>query len=137
MKTCTDCKEKKPTSEFNIHESKCKPCKAAWTKENIPYDPERRKRYYRNTWRFKLYGITREQFNSMNTGQCDICAHEFSRAYIDHNNVTGKVRGILCQQCNAALGFFMDDPEIILKAAAYLYERGYNTTEGTNDRVEI
>ncbi len=39
---------------------------------------------------------------------------------IDHNHETGKVRGLLCQKCNAGLGMFLDNVEFMLKAVAYL-----------------
>jgi len=40
--------------------------------------------------------------------------------HVDHNHTTGKVRGILCQQCNQAIGLFKDNIFIIEKAAEYL-----------------
>jgi hypothetical protein len=40
--------------------------------------------------------------------------------HVDHDHVTGTVRGVLCFTCNAALGQLQDDPEIIRRAADYL-----------------
>jgi hypothetical protein len=39
---------------------------------------------------------------------------------VDHNHVTGKVRGLLCNQCNRAIGMLKDDAALLRKAADYL-----------------
>lgn len=39
---------------------------------------------------------------------------------VDHDHLTGQVRGLLCQPCNLALGHLKDDPERILALADYL-----------------
>lgn len=41
-------------------------------------------------------------------------------AVVDHDHVTGKVRGLLCRQCNSALGFAGDNPERLERLARYL-----------------
>jgi hypothetical protein len=40
--------------------------------------------------------------------------------HIDHDHITGKVRGLLCTQCNIALGMTHDDPGLLTKLAEYL-----------------
>jgi hypothetical protein len=75
--------------------------------------------------RIRRYGITVEQYDAMyaaQDGACYICGEpEIGRALsIDHDHITGKVRGLLCSNHNRALGLLADDPELLLKAHAYL-----------------
>lgn len=55
---------------------------------------------------------------------CEICAAPRSvhgkRTCLDHDHTTGRVRGLLCIQCNVLLGAAEDDPEILIAAAHYL-----------------
>ena len=39
---------------------------------------------------------------------------------IDHNHVTGEFRGVLCKQCNRALGMFHDSEKVLQNALEYL-----------------
>src|SRR5690606_33401686 len=73
------------------------------------------------------FGLSRDDFDRMmdaQYGECCIChrpAEESSkRLAIDHDHETGRVRGLLCQKCNCALGLFRDDPGIVMAAAVYL-----------------
>lgn len=51
---------------------------------------------------------------------CDLCGEFAENKNIDHDHFTGKVRGMLCQSCNTALGKFKDDIELLEKAIKYL-----------------
>ena len=42
--------------------------------------------------------------------------------YVDHCHETKKIRGLLCHQCNVALGHMNDDPQRLEKAISYLKE---------------
>lgn len=58
-------------------------------------------------------------------GFCDICATDkpctrWGTFQIDHCHRTGRFRGMLCENCNKALGLFDDDPATIRQAARYL-----------------
>ena len=79
----------------------------------------------------KKYGITPEQYYVMfeaQNGNCAICGINQSqfvkKLYVDHSHKTGKVRGILCVNCNMLIGHAMEDPEILNKAIAYLKSYG-------------
>jgi|ERR1700689_1341081 len=127
---------------------RCKTCNAAiaarWHSEK-QQDPEYREQKNRRAvaWRAankgeklrranknanlkQLYGITLEQFEAMLAAQrnrCAICLRRFTNArdtHVDHNHVTGVVRGILCTSCNNGLGRFRDDPAVLRRAARYL-----------------
>jgi len=41
---------------------------------------------------------------------------------IDHNHVTGTIRGLLCHNCNTGLGQFKDNPKLLRRAIKYLKE---------------
>lgn len=68
-----------------------------------------------------------EQFNDMHTqsgGCCAICGEFFGdTSDIDHCHATGVVRGLLCHNCNVAIGHFKDSTENLLKAVEYLNAR--------------
>jgi hypothetical protein len=57
-------------------------------------------------------------------GVCAIGKHRSDRRlYADHCHTTGKLRGLLCSNCNTGLGFYHDDVDRLLAAAAYLWCR--------------
>ncbi len=69
------------------------------------------------------YGLTLEDYHqrySEQNGQCLICESPQELLDVDHDHTTGKVRGLLCNQCNTALGLLKDSPDVLLKAVAYL-----------------
>jgi len=82
----------------------------------------------------RLYGLTEEGYERLLKGQnsgCAICGSSDpgGRLYkrcrikhfnVDHDHKNGKVRGLLCQKCNRALGLLDDSPERALKVAQYL-----------------
>lgn len=52
-------------------------------------------------------------------GVCAACGTA-EATQVDHDHVTGRVRGILCLHCNAGMGAFRDDPRLIYQAIDYL-----------------
>lgn len=78
----------------------------------------------------KRYGLTLLQYGQMVARQGGVCAicgraewHKIkgtvSRLKIDHDHATGKVRGLLCNECNRRL-FHLEDPAWTKKALSYL-----------------
>jgi hypothetical protein len=95
---------------------------------------EEKKEYYinnkenvRNRVLKRLYNITQEQYNELfnkQNGCCAICKKHQSilkeKLNVDHNHLTGKIRGLLCTKCNRSLGNFNDDANILDNASNYL-----------------
>lgn len=68
------------------------------------------------------YGLSRSDMTIMHEaqeGRCRIC-EEPKELCVDHDHETGAVRGLLCHQCNRALGGFRDSIEILRSAILYL-----------------
>ena len=53
---------------------------------------------------------------------CKICDEYMYKKCIDHDHATGKVRGMICQNCNVLLGHAKDDIDILQKCIKYLNE---------------
>lgn len=75
------------------------------------------------------YGMTLADYDRMLTAQgggCGICGSDGQKGrwsgllHVDHCHETGKVRGLLCDSCNLALGKFKDDPNVLRRAAEYI-----------------
>jgi hypothetical protein len=45
---------------------------------------------------------------------------KLERMHLDHCHQSGQVRGVLCRNCNVALGLMADNPERLRRAAEYL-----------------
>lgn len=94
-----------------------------WRKKN----PERYRAQHKKDarkLRLKRHGLTEEDYNelfSKQNGMCAICMRVPSRRLdIDHDHQTGRVRGLLCNPCNQALGLLQDNPLIIKAALQYI-----------------
>ena len=79
--------------------------------------------YAANWSRQKRYGVTPQQWAVMKLTGCEICGIKEGKLCIDHDHVTGVIRGVLCHSCNSSIGHFRDNPELLRKAAIYLEER--------------
>jgi len=52
--------------------------------------------------------------------KCAICEQPMKKVCVDHDHKTQKVRGLLCQTCNIAVGLLHDDVNIFINAVGYL-----------------
>ena len=79
------------------------------------------------------YGLTEQQIDSIGKDQgwvCKICSMSLleldsigrKKLSVDHCHKTGKVRGLLCTQCNRGIGHFQDNPDLLERAVSYLRE---------------
>ena len=125
MKRCPDCREWKPPDEFprnrrmrDGRHAYCKPCHNARCRET-------RERLYGGSRHYHLkrrYGIGSAEVDALIERQgnvCPICGRE-GPEQVDHDHATGKVRGVLCFNCNGGLGQFRDDVDALSNAIGYL-----------------
>lgn len=120
-RTCRRCGTVRDITEFypygknNGRRHICIPCKQAEHKH------AHATRNYARRW--KLLGIRRSDYEfgyRSRGGRCDICRTVHPTLCVDHDHVTGTIRGLLCNNCNAGLGFFADNAEWLQRAATYL-----------------
>ena len=111
----------------------CKACDAYRVGIHIKgLEPKVIKERRRNAQYKAYYGITLLEYNIMLEKQdncCYICnTHEdthIKNLFVDHCHSTGKVRGLLCSNCNAGLGMFKDNTKLMENAIKYLQEKDH------------
>jgi hypothetical protein len=82
----------------------------------------------RRTGLLRKYGLTEDDYSLMLASQnyaCAICKStdpndRWNRFHVDHCHKSGKVRGLLCTQCNTGLGKFYDNIDSLSEAIRYL-----------------
>ena len=58
-------------------------------------------------------------------GKCELCGGVSARAlHMDHNHLTGKIRGFLCHNCNLGLGLFKDNVDVLTRAIIWIQQDG-------------
>lgn len=133
MRTCNVCGEEKLLSEYYInnkgyHHGKCKKCYVK--KQQEKYCPEKK----RDENLRRCYGISLDQYNQMlveQKGVCKICGTDdpggrqsgrgtVDNFYVDHCHTTKKVRGLLCNTCNRAMGYIGENVNTLEQMIKYL-----------------
>ena len=127
-KQCTKCLHTKSLIDFPKNSKGkygrgqvCKKCSAEYA------DKYRQENY--NKVYAKKFNISEEEVQTLlEKHSCEICGKApkaVKRNSIDHCHITGKVRGLLCDDCNTALGKFKDNPTIIQSAIDYLKKHAH------------
>ena len=136
MKICSRCKIEQDVREFRKHKSTkdrlnshCRSCERLSTKQ------WRLNNLHKKTaqeWRYNLkrnYGITPKDYETLLSNQnnvCGICKLKCisgRKLAVDHCHYTGKIRGLLCCNCNRGLGLFKHDISILDNALQYIMDR--------------
>ena len=139
---CIRCESVKSVSEFYhrkrmyattglpIRQTHCKSC----TKErsNLRRESTLLREQDKDKSRISRYGIGTEEYNRMYIKQkkvCKICKKrrpqtrkngEINDLHIDHNHVTGRVRGLLCTYCNNSLGMLEESIGRFFRSIIYI-----------------
>ena len=79
----------------------------------------------KNAYLLREYGISHKEYNILVKNQNNLCAicikEELGKSLaVDHCHKTGKIRGLLCSDCNRAIGMLKDDITILRNAIEYL-----------------
>ena len=129
FKICNTCGAARSVEEFSADKQKrdgvrgtCKPCRNAETRRRYGDDQHRARQQSLSRSRKYLYGLTTvdyEAFMAARGNRCEVCS-SVGPLCIDHDHATRQLRGVLCKNCNNALGLFKDTPEYLRRAAAYL-----------------
>ena len=125
-KHCPGCRQVKPLEDFHRaarqsggRASYCKPCKRA-------RDDERRLQ--------REYGVTSQQLAVLvakQGGKCALCRERLAR-HVDHDHLSGVVRGVFCFRCNSGLGQFADRIDLLGMAIHYLRGSTYQRARVTD-----
>lgn len=88
----------------------------------------------KNNRLLRNYNISLEIYNKMfndQNGCCSICKKhqsEFKRSLcVDHNHITGKVRALLCSNCNKAIGLLNENIKALEESIKYIKHHEKNT----------
>ncbi len=143
FKACVQCGQ---TTSKHVGKGKCLVC----SRRNL--EARHKEQKYDRRKLLKRYGLTLEDYDRMwavQSGRCAIC-RECSPSklvmrgtklqhvlHIDHDHDTNKARGLLCSQCNRALGQFRDDPRLLIAALAYLETHGKSVMPTSEAKITL
>lgn len=140
FKVCSRCKTKKPSSCFGRDKrrtsglrSHCNDCRRNYRNSERGQESRKRERPRPQNFIKWRYGVTPALYNEMLERQHHVCAickmpetlidrrtGKVKRLAVDHCHTTGKVRGLLCFNCNSGLGHFRDSSATLRGAISYL-----------------
>ena len=145
---CKDCKKKSSKNWREDNKEHKQEYQKNWEEDNKEQRQKYRdgrkeetKRYtaqnkdkQRNNFLYNKYGITDKEYDDMvreQDNKCAICENPESklndngypmRLCVDHDHITGQVRGLLCNKCNLGIGYLRSDEgtDILLNAVCYI-----------------
>lgn len=131
-KICNGCRRLKPIGEFCKRSSRpcgrvsrCKDCRTQTHKKWVglqKLSSAYSDRVKDNNLK-RGYGLSLVEWKQMlesQNGVCAVCRLPMTQVNVDHDHLTGKVRGLLCQPCNNGLGCFKDSVSSLSSAIHYL-----------------
>jgi hypothetical protein len=132
---CNKCGVEKLTSEYYKGHKRCKDCYSKDYKNKRPsYD--NKKDYMLKYTYGEDFGL--EQYKNLLQEQNEVCAiclnpntngrKDSNNLYVDHDHNTGKVRGLLCSNCNRMLGMVGDNISTLTNAVKYLKKHKTNVS---------
>jgi len=129
---CPKCKEEKPLEKFKSFYV-CKECSKAYERKRWASQPQEKRRAKWLKTKYNLLYATYEQMFLEQNGKCKVCdidisittsSNSHSTACVDHSHSTGKVRSLLCNHCNRALGLLKENEKVIANLLKYI--RSFN-----------
>lgn len=136
-KRCSKCKKLKSKKEYYKNsrtksgvQSYCRRCAQKFDNSAERKAAKRNhfhgnKRWFKDYWLKKDHGISIEEFDAMRDSQKNLCAiclkpGKIKGLVVDHDHVTGKIRGLLCASCNLFLGRIDQDKTLLNSCLEYL-----------------
>lgn len=144
MKFCKSGRHQYEPQKYPNGKSKgCVECNKVWQRNKRLSNPEKAREQDRQRWVGKLdklrdrnlrrdFGITLSQYNDILVAQNEVCAickckettkqknGRIQFLSVDHSHITKKIRGLLCNRCNRAIGLLRDSIEVLHNAIKYL-----------------
>jgi hypothetical protein len=134
-KKCIKCCEIKNEKDFHLDSSRndglypyCKACRNRRDSELFASNP-RRQLLKQNYYYKKTFGVDKEFIIKLlkeQSGKCKLCGKEITldskKTHVDHNHITGKIRGVLCDRCNLMVGLIENKRHLLDKITEYLLQ---------------
>jgi len=133
---CSKCGEYKKIENFRKQQyevgnvtktryaSHCKNCNRLQRNDYNRRNNKKMKKYRRKYSIKYLYGLSHDEYEillNIQDNKCAICKNPFDKTpYVDHEHSKNNVRGLLCHNCNFAIGYFKEDVKAMKNAIAYL-----------------
>jgi protein tyrosine/serine phosphatase len=127
---CKTCGQLKEEIEFYRNKnsksgftSSCRACIKEKVKQRNRQPSSEEQKIWDRRRKLKTFGLTTQDYMNMYSEQkgcCAICKEPKEILCVDHCHTTNRVRGLLCNNCNFALGLLKDSPEVIKNALEYL-----------------